>query len=426
MAMCTSRTSPISGFLAMDTFDHGEFSEIRLGQLVSAHSNRWFQTSDEPPEFLERFSVRQKLERQREVELAISRIPGSLDRYIEMDIAARERARARMHTLLAKSFSHAVDPRLEGFVDDCERITELFISQAREFDPDIGDNDIHQALRNLWVFNSIQLYLARPVALTPSSFAYSLLYPYADNHLDAAGHDGAELEDFLEWLSRMLLGEDPETSDAQRKKLGQLIHMIEGEFPRTQFRDVHWSLRAIHAAQRRGLLLRDTISEFDEQQLLPITVGKGGASVLADAFLAAGVLDGEASDTMFAYGVQLQLIDDLQDMEEDARTGYSSPFTRAIKAATLEKTTNRLLHSVKTCQTLMSGRASDRCEPVCSLIMQSCTFLIFKAIAQYRKLYNDSYLSMIDEFTPLPLSYLASLRSRIASQPRPARTACQN
>jgi hypothetical protein len=400
----------------MDTsFDDQAFIGS-VARLVATHTERWFHISEEPPEFLVRYSLRQKLEHQKEFDLMLNRTPGSLDSYMEMDPAARRNARTRVRTLVLRSLLREEDPRIRTFANDCERNTESFIGAAREFDPSLSEGDIHQALRNMWVFNSIQLYLQCPVSLTPSSFAYSLIYPYSDNCLDAAGINGLDVAEFLFWLSQRLHGVAGATSDGTARKLSRLIHMIEDEYPRLDYPDVHQSLSAIHAAQMRSLHLRRNGTGADERVLMPVTIEKGGTSVLADGFLAAGNLNAEEADMIFAYGVLLQLIDDLQDMEEDRRLGYSSPFTRALEAGVLEETTNRLIYSVRISVTLMAERSPAWGGPVSRLIMRACNFLIFEAVARYRDLYSDSYLTMIEENMPLPLAYLGELRSRAMGQ----------
>jgi len=313
------------------SFDSQVF-ETNVARLVATHTDRWFQISEEPPDFLERYSLKQKLERQKEFDLMFKRTPSSLDSYLEMDPSAQRKARTRVRTVVLRSLLREEDPRIRTFANDCERNTKSFIDAAREFDPSLTDGDIHQALRNLWVFNSIQLFLERPVRVTASSFAYSLTYPYSDNCLDAVGHNGLDVEEFLIWLSQRLHGVAGATSDGTARKLSRLIHMIEDEYPRPEYPDVHQSLIAIHAAQMRSLHLRRNGNGADERALMPVTIEKGGTSVLADGFLAAGSLNAEESDMIFAYGVLLQLIDDLQDMDEDRRLGYSSPFTRALEA----------------------------------------------------------------------------------------------
>jgi hypothetical protein len=55
---------------------------------------------------------------------------------------------------------------------------------ARSFDAELSMADTIQASRNAWICCGLQALLGRPMELTPSILAYSLLYPYSDNYLD--------------------------------------------------------------------------------------------------------------------------------------------------------------------------------------------------------------------------------------------------
>ena len=63
-------------------------------------------------------------------------------------------------------------------------VTKSFARRAREFDEGIDSQSLAQALRNVWVMNCLQMFLGSRPTLTPSVFAYSMLYPYTDNYLD--------------------------------------------------------------------------------------------------------------------------------------------------------------------------------------------------------------------------------------------------
>ena len=59
--------------------------------------------------------------------------------------------------------------------------------QARRFDPCVSTPDILQAARNAWTACGLQALSGRQMRLTPSIFAYSMLYPYSDNYMDDPG-----------------------------------------------------------------------------------------------------------------------------------------------------------------------------------------------------------------------------------------------
>jgi hypothetical protein len=75
----------------------------------------------------------------------------------------------------------SIDPVFEkGFI----RTTREFVENLKAFDPDLKIENVYQALRNVWIMNSLQIYLYLPIEYSDAIFAYSLIYPYTDNSLD--------------------------------------------------------------------------------------------------------------------------------------------------------------------------------------------------------------------------------------------------
>ena len=114
-------------------------------------------------------------------------------------------------------------------------LTEDFVRRAREFDPAIPQDSLLQALRNIWVFCSLQRLAGKDLRLTPSAFAYSLLYPYTDNVFD---------DNRLPTLEKNHLrsGWDFDSKEMRPRRRIQMrsgflpcVGMIEDEFPRGQF-----------------------------------------------------------------------------------------------------------------------------------------------------------------------------------------------
>lgn len=391
--------------------DSGAFT-ARVGHWAALSFTRWERAPETPPDFLPRYSVAQQAGKQRELESLFGKLPVSTERYESLATGERARLRARVRSWIARSVAPAGGKPVDAFFEQCERVADAFISRAREFDPALPDGDIHQALRNQWVFNSIQAFCGRPVSLTPSSFAYSMLYPLTDNRLDVPDHPAEERASLVRWLSSRLSGGlIGERQDDRHAPIARLLDMIDGEFPRPGYPDVHRSLRAIHDAQKQALSLDAAANQGREPELLMLTLAKGGTSVLVDGYLVAGTLDEIRGEAFFGYGVLLQLIDDLQDLDEDGAHGHSTPFKRAGAGSALERQTNKLLNFVRSECTRLNGVSVARWLP--PVIEQSCMSLLLEAIARYRRLYGTPYLRMIEPCMPVPLEYLAGLRSRL-------------
>lgn len=226
---------------------------------------------------------------------------------------------------------------------DMTQGTEDFVRQARRGHPELPAEDLGQALRNFWVVNFFQLLtLGRP-SCTESSLGYSLLYPYTDNVLDDPERSASDKRQRSRGLGLRLAGVKLPPSDAAEARVFRQVERVEAEFPRHEFPQIHLALRAIHRHQVASLRQQGD-GQLDEDELLRLSVRKGGASVLVDAYLVDGRPSPELACFAFAYGVALQLADDLQDVEEDLAAGHQTLFTRAAARGELEPTFWRLVH----------------------------------------------------------------------------------
>src|SRR5690554_6629817 len=91
--------------------------------------------------------------------------------------------------------------------------------------------------------------------ITPSVFAYSMIYPYSDNLLDDPNISGAEKQEFSRRFNRRLHGEKVESESETESQLFRLVGMIEDQFPRNEFPKVYESLYAIQQGQTHSLNL---------------------------------------------------------------------------------------------------------------------------------------------------------------------------
>src|SRR4030043_518830 len=125
----------------------------------------------------------------------------------------------------------------------CEARLEEFLKKIKRngerFDPNLTSEDIFQASRNVWIINSIQSMMGMPVKLTPSIFAYSMLYPYTDNYLDNPDTASENKVTFSQRFQQRIKGKKiiPEKND--EKKIFDLIGMIEEEYDRKRYPEVY-------------------------------------------------------------------------------------------------------------------------------------------------------------------------------------------
>jgi hypothetical protein len=239
-----------------------------------------------------------------------------------------------------------------------------------------------------------------------------MLYPFTDNHLDQPGLCREAKEKVCHRLGRRLSGLAVEPCDAHEAAVFRLIEIIEDEYPRREFPEVHASLLAIHAGQMKSLGQQISGPAPDESSLLRISVEKGGSSVLADGWLVAGRLSKEEADFFFGFGVMLQLLDDLQDLIDDRRAGHWTLFSRCATFTNLDSLTSRLGNFLNTVLSA-SPYKHPRGEELKDLIHRNSTMLMLRAMAQNVDFYKPDYLSRMEQFSPLRLSFLREFQRNI-------------
>jgi hypothetical protein len=292
-------------------------------------------------------------------------------------------------------------------------VTGQFIRSAHEFDETLEIDTLFQALRNVWIMNSIQMFLGAKPAFSPSIFAYSMLYPYTDNFLDDPAIPADVKQRMNDRLGKRLKGIPVEAGSPHEEDVFRLIGMIEGEHDRLKRPDVYCSLAAIHQAQVRSLVQHRKVCLPTLPAVLEISVAKGGASVLTDAYLVAGDLERDEADFFFGYGVFLQLLDDLQDVRQDLEHGHSTIFTLGSSVESLDRSAARLCRFVERVLTSSARFGSEPLEDLKDIIRRNCNFLLLQAIAHNHEFYGKKFKQNMEQFSPASFGYLRRSRKSL-------------
>ena len=393
----------------MNEPSHAEQFYTAVRQLTEKYLAMWRDLPDVEPEFSRRFTPWQQRENERQLEMQLKRSPISFGTDGDMQDPESFRISFDVIKTVVGSSLLSHDRLNADYFNESEKVTRQFMVDAKLFDPSLSQSDVHQALRNLWVFNSLQMIVGKKIELTPSSFAYSLLYPYTDNGLDSSEHSSDEKQGYICWLSEWFLGNKYRPIDDWTGKIAELLMMIEKEYPAPEFCDVYLSLSAIHRAQSKSLILHNIQHGSDEENLTAITIEKGGTSVLADGYLAAGRLTSAEADCFFEYGVLLQLVDDLLDIDEDGVNAHSTPFLRIAERGNLDSAARRLLLFVKHCAGQLSNLNRSHAHQVKEMVEQSCSFLILETAARHREFYSSRFLQNVECWMPLRPAFLNEL-----------------
>jgi hypothetical protein len=324
--------------------------------------------------------------------------------------AWREVVRERLQAFGEERLAWPAGYRRLLFADDFFAASTAFARAARAFAPELSVESLGQALRNVWIGNSLQMRLGLPIRLGPGLFAYSMLYPLTDNLLDDPVLDGRAKRAFNARFGRRLAGRVVPPEGEREAAVFELVRRIEAEFPREAFPDVHESLLAIHSGQVRSLRQQDDPG-LSDGEILEISFEKGGSSVLADLYLVAGTARPEDERFAFAYGTFLQLLDDLQDVEADLATGHQTLFTRMARRGVLDEPAARLASFIDRVLDVEPVRGLGE-EDYRDLIRRNCRMLLVGALADQPGRFSRGFRRDVERRWPFTFGAMRRLRRR--------------
>ena len=296
--------------------------------------------------------------------------------------------------------------------------------QARRRSVPASVADILQASRNAWTACGLQLLLGEQMRLTPSIFAYSMLYPATDNYLDAGDISREEKLGFSLRFGARLGGADVSPANVHEKEIWRLVAMIEEEHPRNLSAPVYAGLLGIHRAQQESLRFQSRGSGGGEAELLRVSFSKGGASVVADALLASPTLSPAVERFAYFWGVFLQLADDLQDLREDGSGGALTLFTGAAGREPLDALTAKTLHFGSQAMRQMDSLPrepvpagnEDWIDPLKDLIRTSSRTVVIRCAGELEEFYTPECLAVLERYSPCRFAFLRERRKQMAAR----------
>ncbi|MGZ5478683.1 MAG: hypothetical protein ACXWGZ_03745 [Candidatus Aminicenantales bacterium] len=405
--------SDLASFLSVEVGPLGP----RVEELVRGHARLWREVPIDPLAPVKRYAREEKRSAEQELSglvAALSSEPartafldGSLDAARVEELGARLRpAFKRLLRLTGLPLEAVYDAR---FVDSTRR----FLQAARDFDPDLGLASAFQALRNVWIMNSLQFDLGLPVEHTDAIFAYSMVYPYLDNLLDDARTAEAGKLAFVTRLRSWLEGSSQAAESPRQEKLLSLVRLIEKRFPRPEFPGVYQSLLAIYNAQVKSLLQQRPGAAPSPDEILAISLEKGGTSVLADGYLVAGALRPRDEEFCFGFGTFLQLADDLQDIAEDSQCGHRTLFSSGMAGGPLDATALRLESYLAAVLGKARREATPSRSALCDAIGSGLALMFRESVGKQPEYFRRPFVRRAKHGFPVRFSYLRKLRRRL-------------
>jgi len=388
---------------------------IMLEKFKYKYINLWWATDKNSPIFTKEITFKEKLLKERHMNKFLSELFSHLKK-----CPKNENLRADWRNTLwsmIKTFGYDsgfTEHEINGdFSKSLPIITHTFICNVKEFDNTINLDKMVQALRNVWIMNILQVLLGAKVECTPSVFAYSMLYPYTDNFLDDDKISYEDKKSTNERFKSRLEGKKTEQRNSHEAALFNLVDIIEDQYPRSSFPELYESLLNIHATQCNSLTQHKVITSPYEIDILGISTEKGGASVLADAYLINGNLSEKQADFAFSYGALLQFCDDLQDSKEDLKNGHMTIFSQTCEKWPIDNITNALFDFANKVIDLDEAFTCEESNTMKKFLKKNLVFLIFEAISQNHNLYSNSYIKSIEKYYPFRMLYTRKLFKKI-------------
>ncbi|HXY38202.1 MAG TPA: hypothetical protein VEQ10_00945 [Vicinamibacteria bacterium] len=384
-----------------------------VARLCREHEALWAATPEDPPVLGPPVARPRQQQNAREAERLLDEVAAAVLECPEDDegrLAWRRRLEARVREFGSRQLGWPDGYQDLLFADEYYRATVDFVREARRFDAGVRPDEVGQALRNVWIGNSLQMLLELPVRLSPSLFGYSMLYPWTDNLLDDPGLTQAAKAAFNLRLGARLAGGAVRPEGRHERQVFELVARVESEHERRQRPDVYDSLLAIHRAQVASLRQQQPAAAMGRGPLLAIAVEKGGTSVLADLHLVAPSVGEAEAAFAFGYGVFLQMLDDLQDVRADTEKGHATLFSTAAAQGLLDSLVGRLCRFVDRV-TLGSGRfASPEYGPRLDLVRRNCRLLLVGAVAEQERLFSRVFVRSLEERWPFDFASMRQLR----------------
>lgn len=271
--------------------------------------------------------------------------------------------------------------------------TSEFIARVKKEFPGTPFEDIFQALRNVWVLISLQLYMNVDVVLSDAIFAYSMLYPLTDNYLDDTSISTETKKEFNKKFYKKIKGEEVSIVNPSEASIFRMIDLIHGDYNREAYPEVTESLLAILDGQNQSLLQHKIPTLYDVD-LTELSFYKGGTSVLADAYLVKGSLSENEAMFAYGYGVILQIADDLQDLKEDLEGHHYTMVNTQATCHVLDGFMDKYLNFIDSFFEDIYIEGNKKQIALKQLLLSSIDLLLYGGVRDNKSYFSKAYYNL--------------------------------
>jgi len=379
------------------------------GPCTDAVRNTWLAAPDSFPDFLTEISAEDKGRNEQYIQTVSDRFQKQVKSF-PVNPAGRGKWKKKMAGLLEDTLCEETIIGVHRAMDRqaisvfTEELKD-FLRHERAFAPELQIEDIGQAIRNYIVYAMfVEIHRAAP-CFNPACFGYSMLYPITDNYIDSRDYSDEEKTEYNRLIRDRIEGREVRPASPHQQKTCELLSAIESEYPRDKDDSVYMLLLMMLDAQAESLRQQDSDAVLTAAERLDISIFKGGTSVLIDRFFVKKEMTEEDLLYYFAFGLFLQLADDLQDIAEDGAKGHQTIFTIDTDNRQEEKIVNKLLHFV---HRISSDYQTDN-EVFKDFVLSNCYRLVFSSVVRSREFFSETYLDTIERYLSVSGSFLRKI-----------------
>lgn len=304
-----------------------------------------------------------------------------------------------------------------------EREMKSFVRQIREFDRELSIEQIWQAMRNYLIFSMIVELQGEKQQAGKPILGYSLLYPYTDNYIDDVEKSAKEKEDYNRLIGDRIRGFEVKPGGALEEKTVKLLEEIEDSYCGEQLEQIRCVLLSLLEAQHQSIKQQEQGRELlTTEQILDISVYKGGTSVLADYFFSTREWNRGEEEFYLKFGLLLQLVDDLQDRAEDDREGSRTLMTEAAREGRLEQLANQLMWFAKEVISGFTPHSKD----IKPFVLRHCVSVTMIAVAMSQDDFSKKYIRRMEEYLPFSLKFFKKISKKQSGSPAPDKRMIDN
>lgn len=391
-------------------------TNINIKSLLKESLDDFMNSSSSPLDNMPKISLLEKKKNEREARKVIGNLQETL---LSLNILNRKKLSHQEKDKFQEAIMEFMDEadRKEIFFDDTFftyfvnqgylKSTEDFFAFVKLKDQEMPLINFFQALRNIFIANSLQLLFDHPVKLNEGLANYSLLYPYTDNYLDDSSIPSEEKRAFNKRFLLWLEGNYVLAKNSNEEKVRQAVISIKGAYPKEDYRLVHESLLHIYDAQVSSMSQEGSV-KLSPQLLLPISFFKGGASVVADACLSEEKISPAMIHFAFVYGTFLQLIDDLQDYKEDREQNHWTLFSVKNKEEIHDLEISKLISYLFSAMHKIEFHTPHE-EKLKSFILNACLMMIFSVVGKSPYLVSSHFYKALENISRFRLPFYSEI-----------------